>query len=105
MKDYRKKLNKPFRKEIISQIKREVKKDFSKIKGKELNHFCNNVYVYAMLVACDVDKQEIAEYILYLNNKYVDQNKIVEDNELNCTNISYLKKLYKKYIKIIKERI
>lgn len=108
VKDYSEQLNKPFRLEITSQIKQEVIKDFPNVKEKELNHFSNNVYVYATLRAYDVNEIDIVEQLLYLNNRYFDEvqeDGIVKDNKINCTNIEYLKKLNDKYMKMIKERI
>ena len=108
VKNYSEQLNKPFRLEITSQIKQEVIKDFPNVKEKELNHFSNNVYVYATLRAYDVNEIDIVEQLLYLNNRYFDEvqeDGLVKGNKINYTNIEYLKNLNDKYMKMIKERI
>lgn len=109
VKDYSEQLNKPFRVEITSQIKQEVKKDFPNAKENELNHFSNNVYVCATLKAYNIDEQDIVEQLLYLNNRYFDatqEDGVIIDSEINRNNnLEYLKNLNDKYLKIIKEKI
>lgn len=108
MKDYSEQLNMPFRLEITSLIKQEVKKDFPKVKEQELNHFSNNVYVYATLRAYNVNERDIVEQLVYLNNRYFDamqEDGIVKNSQIKCTNIEYLKNLNDKYTKMIKEKI
>ena len=58
-------------------------------------------------MAYDINKQEIAEELLYLNNKYYQEIQkfgIIEDNKINM-DVKKLKSLYKKYSKIISKRI
>ena len=108
MKDYSEQLNMPFRLEITSLIKQEVKKDFPKVKEQELNHFSNNVYVYATLRAYNVNERDIVEQLVYLNNRYFDamqEDGIVKNSQIKCTNIEYLKNLNDKYTNMIKEKI
>lgn len=108
VKDYSKLLDKPFRLGITIEIKEEVRKDFPNAKEEELNHFSNNVYVYATLRAYKVSEQDIVEQLLYLNNRYFDkmqEDGIVKNTQVTDANIEYLQKLNDKYMKKIKERI
>lgn len=108
VKNYSELLDNPFKAEITMQIKEEVKKDFPKSKEKELNHFSNNVYVYATLRAYNIDEQDIVEQLLYLNNRYFDdmqEDGVVKNSQITDTNIEYLKKLNDKYMKLIKEKM
>lgn len=108
VKDYSEQLNNTFRLEITSKIKQEVKRDFPNVEEEELNHFSNNVYVYATLRAYNVKERDIVEQLLYLNNRYfeeVQEDGFVKDSKINCTNIEYLRNLNDKYMKMIKEKI
>lgn len=49
MNVYGEMLNTEFKDEVINKIKSDVKKDFPEILDEELDHFSNNVYVYAVL--------------------------------------------------------
>lgn len=107
MKDYSKELNTPFREEITKQIIEEVKKDYPNVDESELERFSDNVYIYATLNAHNVDKQDIIDQLLYLNNRYFDfmqERGLVEGQHID-SNIDYLKNLNEKYQKIIKEKI
>lgn len=108
VKDYSELLDKPFRLEITIEIKEEVRKDFPNAKEEELNHFSNNVYVYATLRAYNIDEQDIVEQLLYLNNRYFDEMQedgIVKNTQITGANLEYLQKLNDKYMKKIKEQI
>ena len=108
LKDYSNLIDTPFKDEIISQIRQEVKCKFPNVQEKELNHFSNNVYIYGMLIVCGIKEQEIVEQLLYLNNKYFEENQkkgIIIDSKIECNDLSYLTELKEKYIKIIKEKI
>lgn len=107
MKDFSKELDTPFRKEITNQIIEEVKKDFPNVDERELYRFSDNVYIFATLNAHNVDKQDIIDQLLYLNNRYFDfmqEKGLVEGQHIN-SNIDYLKNLNEKYQKIIEEKI
>ncbi len=108
VKDYSELLDKPFRLGITIEIKEEVRKDFPNAKEEELNHFSNNVYVYATLRAYNIDEQDIVEQLLYLNNRYFDEMQedgIVKNTKITGANLEYLQKLNDKYMKKIKEQI
>lgn len=108
VKDYSELLDKPFRLGITIEIKEEVRKDFPNAKEEELNHFSNNVYVYATLRAYNIDEQDIVEQLLYLNNRYFDEMQedgIVKNTQITGANLEYLQKLNDKYMKKIKEQI
>lgn len=107
MKDYSKELDTPFREEVTNQIIQEVKKDFPDVNEDELYRFSDNIYIYSMLEAHNVDKQDIIEQLLYLNNRYFDfmQEKGLIEGQHIGNNIEYLKKLNEKYKKIIREKI
>lgn len=108
VKDYSELLDKPFRLGIIIEIKEEVRKDFPNAKEEELNHFSNNVYVYATLRAYNIDEQDIVEQLLYLNNRYFDEMQedgIVKNTQITGANLEYLQRLNDKYMKKIKEQI
>ena len=101
VKDYSELLNKPFRLEMTIKIKEEVRKSFPNAQEEELNHFSNNVYVYATLRACNIDEQEIVEQLLYLNNRYFDEMQedgVVKNTQITNANLEYLQKLNDKYI-------
>lgn len=107
MKDYSTELNTPFREEITNQIIEEVKQDYPNVDESELERFADNVYIYATLNAHNVDKQDIIDQLLYLNNRYFDfmqERGLVEGQHID-SNIDYLKNLNEKYQKIIKEKI
>lgn len=107
LKDYNILLDKPFKKEIILQIKQEVKEKFIQVKEPELNHFANNVYVYTTLLANCIAERDIVKQLLYLNNKFFyefQEDGIIEDSKINC-DLDFLKNLSQKYISIIKEKV
>lgn len=108
VKDYSELLNKPFRLEMTIKIKEEVRKSFPNAQEEELNHFSNNVYVYATLRACNIDEQEIVEQLLYLNNRYFDEMQedgVVKNTQITNANLEYLQKLNDKYMKLIKQKM
>ncbi len=108
IKDYSNVLNTPFREEVTNQIIEEVKKDFPSVSANELYRFSDNVYIYATLDAHNVDKQDIINQLLYLNNRYFDfmqEKGEIEGKQHITNNLDYLKKLNEKYHKIIKEKI
>ena len=108
IKDYSNVLNTPFREEVTNQIIEEVKKDFPSVSANELHRFSDNVYIYATLDAHNVDKQDIINQLLYLNNRYFDfmqEKGEIEGKQHITNNLDYLKKLNEKYHKIIKEKI
>lgn len=107
MHDYSKQLDTPFRDEITNQIMEEVKKDFPDVNESELERFSDNVYIFATLNAHNIDKQDIIDQLIYLNNRYFDfmQEKGLVEGQHIDSNIDYLKNLNEKYKKIIKEKI
>ena len=108
MNVYGEMLNTEFKDEIINKIKSDVKKDFPEILDEELEHFSNNVYVYAVLQVHNVDKNKIFGILNNLNNLYVDsmqENGIVKNKVITEQDIDYYKSLNKKYLEIVKEKI
>ena len=103
-KSYNKLLDTDYKNEIIILIKDDVKKQIPELADDEIECFSNNVYIYACLVANNIDSNEISK-ILVLHNKAYNKrigelDKAKEENfDLNfCTNIA------KKYLRIIKNR-
>lgn len=105
---YKDELDSPYKEEIISQIQSEVKKDYPDVGEIELDHFSNNVYIYATLSAYKIDKHEIIKQLMYLNNVYFEnmqENGEIKDSKIDNNNLKYLENLNKKYFKIMEERI
>lgn len=105
---YKDELNSPYKEEIISQIQSEVKKDYPDVGEIELDHFSNNVYIYATLSAYKIDNYEIIKQLMYLNNVYFEnmkENGEIIDSRIDNNNLKYLENLNKKYLKIMEERI
>lgn len=108
MNVYGEMLNTEFKDEIINKIKSDVKRDFPEILDEELDHFSNNVYVYAALHAHNLDKNKIFGILNNLNNLYVDsmqEDGIAKNKVITEQDIDYYKLLHKKYLEIIKEKI
>ena len=108
MNVYGEMLNTVFKDETINKIKNDVKKDFPKITNEELDHFSNNVYVYAVLQAHNLDKNKIFGILNNLNNLYVDsmqEDGIVKNKVITEQDLHYYKALNKKYLEIIKQKI
>lgn len=108
MNVYGEMLNTVFKDETINKIKNDVKKDFPKITNEELDHFSNNVYVYAVLQAHNLDKNKIFGILNNLNNLYVDsmqEDGIVKNKVITEQDLDYYKALNKKYLEIIKQKI
>lgn len=108
MNVYGEMLNTEFKDEVINKIKSDVKKDFPEILDEELDHFSNNIYVYAVLLAHNVDKNKIFGILNNLNNLYVDsmqEDGIVKNKVITEQDIDYYKSINKKYLEIVKERI
>jgi len=104
----RKFIDAPFKDEVIDQIKCEVLKRYEGITSKELEHFSTNVYIYSVLFAHNVDKLKVGAILNNLNCLYVEkwqEDGIVKDNVINEVTPDYLKKIHKKYLKIIKEKL
>lgn len=101
-------LNTAFKDETINRIKNDVRKDFPKITNEELDHFSNNVYVYAVLNAHNLDNNKIFGILNNLNNLYVEsmqEEGIVKNKVITEQDIDYYKSLNKKYLEIVKEKI
>ena len=102
-------------KQYLENEKKKIVKDYSELlksfpnaQEEELNHFSNNVYVYATLRACNIDEQEIVEQLLYLNNRYFDEMQedgVVKNTQITNANLEYLQKLNDKYMKLIKQKM
>lgn len=107
MNNYKDLFDTPFKEEVISQIKEEVKEKFNDISKEELEHFSNNVYVYAVMMAHKLDKNKIIAQINHLNNLYFDamQEDGIVKSTINANELDYYKALDKKYLEIVKERI
>lgn len=108
MKNFDNILNAPFKDEILSQIKADVKERYKNVLQEELDYFSYNVYVYAVLMAHNVTKNDILIQLNYLNNKFFDEMQ--EDGKIkNCCihedNTDFYKQIDEKYLKIVKERI
>lgn len=107
MDNYKELFDTPFKEEVVSQIKAEVREKFSDISEEELEHFSNNVYVYAIMMAHELDKNKIFAQINHLNNLYFDamQEDGIVKSKIDERNLDYYKALDKKYLEIVKERI
>lgn len=98
----------PFKDEVIDQIKCEVLKRYEGITSKELEHFSTNVYIYSVLFAHNVDKLKVGAILNNLNCLYAEkwqEDGIVQDSVINEVTSDYLKKIHKKYLEIIKEKL
>lgn len=105
---YQNKLNTSYREEIVSSIESDVKAQYPDAKEIEIEHFSNNVYIYTTLSANNIDKNEIIEQLMYLNNVYFEEMQEdgrVKNSKIDSNNLKYLEDLNKKYLKIIKERM
>ena len=105
---YKEELDAPYKEEIISKIKSEVKEKYPDVGEIELEHFSNNVYIYATLSAYKIDKYEIIQQLMYLNNIYLEdmqENGQIKNSKIDNNDLKYLEKLNKKYLKLIEKRI
>lgn len=101
-------INTPFKDEIINQIENDVLKKYPNISRKELKHFSSNVYIYAILIANNIDKFKLVAVINNLNCIYAEEwqeNGIVQDSVIHEINTDFYKALNKKYLKIVKEKL
>lgn len=108
MNNYADILNTPFKNEVLNQIKSEVLETFSKISKKELDHFSNNVYVYAVMQAHNIEKNKIFAQLNHLNNLYFDEMQEdgnIKNSVITEKNLNYYKAINKKYLDIIKEKL
>lgn len=105
---YKDLLEKPFKTEIIEQMKREILEKIEIVSTEELNHFCNNLYVLCLLKIYNVDEQEIIKQLMYRNNLYLHEMKQkgkVLTSDITEIELDFYTKLKNKYLKIIKEKI
>lgn len=101
-------INTPFKDEIIKQIETDVLKRYPNISRKELKHFSSNVYIYAILIANNVDKFKLVAVINNLNCIYAEEwqeDGIVQDSVIHEINTDFYKALNKKYLEIVKEKL
>ena len=105
---YRNIIEQEYKNEIIELIKNDVKKNFTNILDEELNHFCNNVYIFSVLRANNVKEEEILKQIMYRNNLFqyemAQKGKEIKPNNPKVAEDYYIK-LINKYEKIIEERM
>lgn len=105
---YKDLLEKPFKVEVVEQMKKEVSESFEAVSTDELNHFCNNLYVLCSLKVHNVDEQEIVKQLMYRNNIYLYEMKQkgkVLTSDIPEIELDFYTKLKDKYLKIIKEKI
>lgn len=101
-------INTPFKDEIIKQIETDVLKRYPNISRKEIKHFSSNVYIYAILIANNVDKFKLVAVINNLNCIYAEEwqeDGIVQDSVIHEINTDFYKALNKKYLEIVKEKL
>lgn len=101
-------INTPFKDEVIKQIETDVLKRYPNISRKELKHFSSNVYIYAILIANNVDKFKLVAVINNLNCIYAEEwqeDGIVQDSVIHEINTDFYKALNKKYLEIVKEKL
>lgn len=101
-------INTPFKNEIINQIENDVLKRYPNISRKELKHFSTNVYIYAILIANNVDKFKLVAVINNLNCIYAEEwqeNGIVQNSVIHEVNTDFYRALNKKYLEIVKEKL
>ncbi len=105
---YEKLLEKDYKEEIITMIKKDVLEKVGDVSDEELEHFCNNVYILCSLKAHKIDEQEIVKQVMYRNNIFLhemQQKGKVLDSSISNVELKFYTKLKNKYVKIIKERI
>jgi len=105
---YEKLLEKDYKKELLDMIKKDVIDKIGKVSEKELNHFCNNIYVLCSLKAHNIEEQEIVKQIMYRNNIYmyeIQQSGKILDSDISHVELKFYTKLKNKYVKMIKKRI
>lgn len=97
-------LNNPYKKQIISGIMNDVRKEIKNISDYELECYCNNVYVYTCLRAYKISEDEIAKQILCRNNIAAEK---LESSKCNHIRISkkFNTNISTKYYGIVKEKI
>lgn len=101
-------INTPFKDEIINQIESDVLKRYPNISRKELKHFSTNVYIYAILIANNVDKFKLVAVINNLNCIYAEEwqeDGVVQDSLIHEVNTDFYRDLNKKYLEIVKEKL
>ena len=89
-------------------IKNDIVKNFRNIKNEELEQLSNNIYISATLKAYNIDSKEIIKQLMYRNHlftSYMDEKGIDIDSNLSNLDAEDLIAIYKKHLKIIKERI
>ena len=109
LKKYDKDINTDFRDKLILQIRDEARMQYPSVGVKQMLKFSANTYIYACLLAHDIEKEEqdAVKELISLNNIYIhnmqefemDYNYMMEKDEY------YLNSLIDKYKNIIKERI
>ncbi len=101
-------LEKNNNKDIQKIIKEDILRECPEIKNVELEHFCNNLYVYSILKVYNIEKKEIVKQIMYQNQKFNEklekENIELSKDSLNIY-LNFLENINDKYEKIIKERI
>ena len=97
-----------FKDEIINQIESDVLKRYPNISRKELKHFSTNIYIYAILIANNVDKFKLVAVINNLNCIYAEEwqeDGVVQDSLIHEVNTDFYRALNKKYLEIVKEKL
>lgn len=96
-----------YKDEVINMIKNEVIDKFKNSSEKELEHFCNNVYMMSCLKAHNINRDKTMELIMCNNHIFLYENKIdfSKEDSPSLRELSFYTKLEEKYTKIIKEKI
>ena len=106
---YKNLLEKNYKDEIISMIRKDILEKTHRLSEEELNHFCDNVYVLCSLKAYNIEEQEILKQVMYRNNLFLyemqQKNVDICNNTTFTLDLRFYTKLKNKYVKIIKERI
>ena len=85
-----------------------LRKMYPNISRKELKHFSTNVYIYAILIANNVDKFKLVAVINNLNCIYAEEwqeDGVVQDSLIHEVNTDFYRALNKKYLEIVKEKL
>lgn len=97
-----------YKDEIINMVKIDIKDILDYMIDEEQEHFCNNVYIYSVLKANNINEEEILKQIMYRNTIFLhdmEQRGIELTPSIPKLVEDYYIKLIDKYEKIIKKRM
>ena len=100
-------MEKNYKDEIISMIRKDILEKTHRLSEEELNHFCDNVYVLCSLKAYNIEEQEILKQVMYRNNLFLyemqQKNVDICNNTTFTLDLRFYTKLKNKYFSIIKK--